>query len=102
MENSKFVVLFGAYSKQKLSKFWKYHEDNPHVFKHFKRLAWEYKNAGNNKCSAALIGNVIRWQVSIETQSEDGFKISNDWLPLYARLLVYTNPSFDEFFEFKK
>jgi hypothetical protein len=94
--------FFDRYDKEKMSKFLKYHHDNPHVFREFCRLARKWRDSGKTKCSAALIGNVIRWNAGIRTQASDGFKLSNDWLPLYARMLMFKDRAFMDFFDWQE
>lgn len=98
--NNLYAKLFGRYKKEKMNKFLKYHHANPHVYKAFCQLAKQWKDKGKSKCSAALLGNVLRWQCSLETQSDD-FKISNDWLPIYARILAFKDITYLDFFDFK-
>lgn len=92
--------LFDRFKPETLEKFKEYDRNNPHVYAEFKRLAQEMKSTGRKKCSAELIINKMRWDYNIETIHDD-FKISNNFKPIYARLLVYREPKFDGFFDFK-
>ena len=57
--------------------------------------------AGHKKCSAWLIVNRIRWETTIVTKGTD-FKISNDFIALYARLFHVRYPEHEGFFKIKK
>jgi len=84
-----------------LAKFKEFHADNPHVYDLFRRFAFEAKNSGRPRFSHWMIANRIRWYTSIETKGTD-YKLSNDFIALYARLIVYHNPEFEGFFSLKQ
>lgn len=92
--------LFEGYPKHVLDRFSEYHRENPQVYQAFKDLAFEMKRTGRKKYSAEVIINVLRWNYDLGTTG-DVFKINNDFKPLYARLLVYYYPEFENFFEFR-
>ncbi len=74
-----------------------YHRDNPRIFELFKKFAYEALNSGRPRFSSWAIINRIRWEVDIETNSGDGFKISNDFIAYYSRLLIHRHPEFKGF-----
>lgn len=85
-------------SEQKvLKRFRRFHQLNPHVMILFNRFTRELIGVGHSKCSAYMVMHRIRWQTRIETIGEP-FKISNDLIPFYARLWMYTNAEHDGFF----
>jgi len=43
----------------------------------------------------------MRWDFEISTNSNTEFKISNDFIALYSRLLIFRDPSFLGFFTLK-
>ena len=90
-------ALFARYTVQKLNKFDRWISKNPLIYRLFVRFAEQYRSTGSDRCSAALIGNRIRWEVAVKTSGEDGFKISNDYFPLLARKLAVDDPSFINF-----
>jgi hypothetical protein len=55
---------------------------------------------GRRKYSARTIFEVMRWDADIKTSSDE-FKISNDFIPIYVRLLVNEDNSYREFFSLK-
>lgn len=82
-------------------QFWKYHRANPDVFRLFAKYAFEVKSAGFKRYSARAIIHRIRWHVDMATTdpNHDGFKISNNHSPYYARLLQAKYPlEFEDFF----
>lgn len=88
--------LFDNIDKVLIKKFMLYNHDNPHIFTEFERYAREIK-AHCDKCSAWLIINRIRWDHSIKTNGNK-FKISNDFIALFARKLIMERPEFEGFF----
>jgi hypothetical protein len=79
----------------------KYHKDNPMVWQHFQRFAFEAIAKKRKKISHWLIINRIRWEVYIVTTGEE-FKISNNFIAFYARLWQETYPAHKELFNTKK
>ena len=92
---------FKGYPKSVIRKFKKYHDENRHVYRKFRELAFEMHQTGRERYSAETIINVMRWHHDLSTTGKP-FKISNDFKPLYARLLVNKHPEFEGFFQFKK
>jgi hypothetical protein len=45
-----------------------------------------YRDAGHQRCKANLIGNRIRWKMSVGEYV--GYKVSNDFLAMLARQMV--------------
>ena len=80
--------------------FKRFNKKNPHVYKLFEEFslqAFERKS----QYSHWAIAQRIRWYTNIETTGCD-FKLSNDLIALFARLVVYRNPALRNFFTFKK
>lgn len=92
--------LFSRYDKNQLDRFKKFHSENPHVYTKFKSLVSDMKASGRKKYSARTIFEVMRWSYDLKTKSDD-FKISNDFIPIYVRLLVYHKPELRDFFSLK-
>lgn len=96
-----YEFLFGKYTKTKLARFKKFHLENPHIWKEFKRRVAQAMRAGVRFYSARVIIEVVRWHFDVETKGNP-FKVNNDWSPLYARLFVYNYPRHADFFEFRE
>ena len=99
-KEEKIKELFNC-DKHLLEKFKKFHSDNPDVYSLFKKFAFEAKNSGRERFSHWMIANRIRWYTAIETTGSE-YKLSNDFIALYARLLVYHHPEFQGFFLLKQ
>lgn len=79
-------------------KFEQYHRENPRVYDLFVKFTYEARNAGHKNYSIWAIANRVRWHVDIDTKSSDGFKISNNHLSRYSRLIMKNNPHMAGFF----
>lgn len=82
-------------------KWWKWHKQNPHVYKLFERFTLQAIHKGHKRLSPWLIVNRIRWETTIETTGGD-FKISNDYIAFYSRLFMHYNPQYVGFFKTKE
>lgn len=77
-----------------------FHKANPFVYKKFRQYADKIRKSGHKKYSAWTIINVIRWEEDLSTV-ESSFLINNDFIAIYARLLIFHDPSFEKFFELR-
>lgn len=93
------TALIGIEGRKK--RWWRWHQQNPDVYKMFERFTFEAINAGHSRLSAWLIVNRIRWETTVVTQGED-FRISNDFIAWYARLFMHLHPQFSGFFQTKR
>lgn len=83
------------------ARFKVFHQDNPHVFEHFCRFAFEVINAGKKRYSADAILHQIRWHVDIETRG-DLVKINNDFARCFGDLFCASYPAHSDLFERRK
>jgi len=83
-----------------LEKFCDYFQKNPSVWRLFKQYSEKVKGT-RGKYSAWAIINQIRWHHEIEKGGDD-FKISNDYIGLYARLLARSDREYLDFFSLKE
>lgn len=86
--------------------FEKYHADNPRIYELFKRFALQIvekrKNRPNKKTSANLLINRIRWEIYVETITDDGFRINDHYSSRYARKFVEEYPQYRDLFNFRE
>lgn len=92
--------LFKDYPPVVLRRFKEWHFKNPHIYQHFKRLARQMLATGRDRYSARTIVEVMRWHYDLKTRG-DVFEINGDFVPIYARLLIYNHPEFSDFFELR-
>jgi hypothetical protein len=94
--------LFGEVSPKLLAKFKQFHEDNPQIYEAFKRFSYEIKNRGFTHYSHWAVANRVRWEFDTRIEGNHTFKLSNDFITVYARLLVWNHPEFEGFFTLKQ
>jgi hypothetical protein len=83
------------------AKFEKYHAANPHVYAMFVKYANEVKAAGLEGYSIWAVANRVRWHYEFEVDTKDEFKISNNYLSRYSRLIMQNEPELAGFFDTK-
>jgi hypothetical protein len=89
------------YPSDVVARFKAFHLQNPHVYAHFMRLADEMRAVGRQRYGARTIVEVMRWHYDLKTKG-NLFKINDDFVPIYARLLIHEHPRFDGFFELRR
>lgn len=94
------AVLFADVDDGLVARFMEYHQANPSVFRQFVRLAHDMRAAGRRRYSQWTIVQAIRW--SHDLQGSASFKINNDFIALYARLMIHDYPAFAGFFELRE
>lgn len=85
-------------------RFKLYDAANPHVYGQFKAFAYQLKNTGHKRASAALIFERMRWESLVRGSSEQGLpelKINNSYRSIMARKLVHEDPSMEGFFQMR-
>lgn len=80
-----------------LAKFWDFHKSNPMILALYRQYALTARRKKRGKYSIAVITEVIRWHVDIDTSGWE-FKLANDLKAYYARLLMLYEPELEEFF----
>jgi len=78
-------------------RFLTFHRRNPDVYFLFKAKAREVQECGRKSYSARTIFETIRWEYDITTEGSS-FKINNNFIPYYVRVLESDDPSFVGFF----
>ena len=93
--------MFDGADPRMVKRFLSYHEQNPQVWERFQEMAASLRSSGRRKYSAWVMIQVIRWEHDIVTKG-DVFKINNDFIALYARMLIARRPEFEGFFELRE
>lgn len=100
MNTTSIPGVFARYTQAKYNTFktWLATKHGQTVYALFRQFSETYRNAGHARCGANLIGNRIRWEMSVGEYV--GFKVSNDFLPMLARQMVIDQPDYADFFTF--
>ncbi len=79
-------------------RFEQFHSDNPHVFALLEQYAFDAIVAGYSHYSIQAVFERMRWHTDIELNSDEPFKLNNNFRPFYARLFHRKHPQHDGFF----
>lgn len=92
--------IFDNADPKLITRFREFHEKHPEVYFMFFQRSVEIMTRGFKKYSAQTILYTIRWENDLKSSGEEAFKINNDYIALYSRLLIYHHPIiFEGFFE---
>lgn len=99
MTSAGLKALFPHTDPTLVERFASYHAAHPNVYAEFVRRAKAMRRAGREHYSQWTIVQAIRWHHDL--QSTEPFKINNDFIALYARLMIHDHPTFADFFELR-
>lgn len=83
-------------------KFKEFHEKNPKVYQLFKMQVQKALQRGKKKMSSKTILGFIRWEIYLQTHSNDEFKINDAYTSRYARLFIEDHPQYENIFNLRK
>jgi hypothetical protein len=97
---------FEQYSIKFLREFNRYHRNNLHIYDQFKSMSYNMINSGREYYSAHTLFGNMRHETLIEERGAAGestpFKISSQFIPLYARCFLYYEPVSSGFYQLRK
>src|SRR5262245_34591491 len=73
-------------------RFLAFHRDNPQVYTRLVALARQAKRAGRLRYGIRRLWEVMRWEFSLQTTSDDDFKLNDHYHARYARLIMQQEP----------
>lgn len=82
--------------------FLKFDATNPKVYMFFSEQCFRAIRLNKSKISSKQILGYIRWEVSLITESEDGFKINDAFTSRYARKFATEFPEHEDLFDFRE
>jgi len=84
-------------------KFLRFHRRHPEVYRKLEEMTRQARAKGIEKYSLYSMYQALRWHTSLEGLPENGepFKLTNDFQPFYARLIMKKNPDLKGFFELR-
>jgi hypothetical protein len=80
------------------TRFWKFHRDNPYVYKMLKKYSLDMRKKGIDRWGIGGLFEVLRWDVVMHTKDNSEYKLCNDYRAFYARLLIRQNSMLEGFF----
>jgi hypothetical protein len=82
--------------------FERFHRENPHVYVLLVQYARQVKAAGVTHYAIATLFERVRWHLTIDTKSRDGFKLNNNYRAHYARLIMAQEHDLAGLFELRE
>ncbi len=82
--------------------FFEFHRRNPGVYTLFREFTVQMKKVGRKTYSCHSILHRVRWETAIQTDSDDGLKINNNFSAYYSRLLMDNEKNLKGFFRTRK
>jgi hypothetical protein len=76
-----------------------FHRDNPHVYDELRRMALDLRARGRRQYGIAGLWEVLRWRWSMQTDTQEEYKLRNAFRAYYARLLMHEEPQLEGFFD---
>ena len=83
-------------------RFENFHRANPHILESLVALARRAAAKNRKKIGIKMLWEVLRWNYMISTDTEEDFKLSNDFHSRYARLIAELHPELADLFDFRK
>lgn len=82
--------------------FWRFHHDNPHVYRRLVNLAreWRKRRGDDAPVGIGMLFEVLRWQDAMQTEG-DLFRLNNNYRSYYARLIMDRNRDLDGIFHLR-
>ena len=90
------MILRGATLTEQ--KFHEFHRNNPHVYTFLVSAARKLQARGVDRYSIAGLFEVFRYESALSTTDSSGFKLSNNYKPYYARLIMTRESDLDGYF----
>jgi len=85
------------------SRFDRFHANNPHVYKNLVNLARKFRDRRPDAVvGIGMLYEVLRWNYYMTTESEEEYKLSNDFRAAYSRLIMRQEPDLEGIFKCKK
>lgn len=87
-----------------LARFAAFHAEHPEVYAALVRLARIARARGARRVGMRLLWERLRWEIVVEGLGVggDGFKLNNNFVPHYARLIATNEPELAELFELRR
>lgn len=83
--------------------FRKFDRENPEIYRLFLKYAfYMLRNKNMDKISSKLIINRIRWEIYVETKTEDPYRINDAFTAHYARKFIKEYPHLEKHFELRR
>ena len=80
-----------------------FHRANPHVYKSLVSMARRYrKRYPGAKIGIKTLWENLRWDYLMRVDTDEDFKLNNNYTSHYARLIMACNPELEGIFELRE
>lgn len=86
-----------APATQSQTAFQRFHGEHPEVLREIRSVALKMKRRGFDSYSIMTIYGAVRYRLSLD--SGEDYKLNNNYMPYYARLVMDTTPELRGFFK---
>jgi len=93
-------MMFDLRTNAQKARAWM--DTNADAFEKFCRLAIHYSRGGVRRIGAKFIAEQLRWQIELENDFSEEFKINNNYVAELARAAAERYPELQDAFEFRE
>jgi len=79
-----------------------FHARNPHIMDYLIVLARRVRKGTQRKLGIGMLFEILRWQYWMATETEEPYKLNNNYCAYYARAIMDAAPDLDGVFNLKK
>lgn len=83
-------------------RFERFDRENPVVYQHLERLAFEAVASGMQRIGVRNLWEVMRWHVWMQTRDPSHLKLNDHYHSRYVRKLLRAHPELQDYFELRK
>jgi len=88
--------------KSLASRFERFHENNPVVYKNLVGLARQFREKRPNAIMGiGMLYEVLRWNYYMGIDTDEDYKLNNDFCAPYARLIMKQEPDLENAFKLR-
>lgn len=82
------------------TRFLYHYRTNPEVYRLFEKFTLQMIQRQPVRGSAWMVANRVRWETTMSHDEE--YKVTNDYIAMYARLFMARHPQYDGYFVTKE
>tara|TARA_R110002110_G_scaffold415835_1_gene657195 strand:+ start:22054 stop:22386 length:333 start_codon:yes stop_codon:yes gene_type:complete len=100
--NDQLTIDFSDLPDDMTEGFWQFHRDNPGVYVRLVAMTRIMRNAGRTRIGIGMLFEVLRWEYWLSTESDEPFKLNNNYRAYYSRLIEQREPDLRGMFTKRK
>ena len=92
------------YDSSIATRFVKFHQDNPAVYRNLVALARVFRGKAQNinrKLGIQMLFEVLRWNYYMTTKTDEKYKLNNVFAAPYSRLIMAQEPDLEDAFNLR-